>query len=196
MILLPLGVSLLVLLLLVAVLWHRYPGKLPSALISISVTSVSVLLGLTSGLAIFNYTEEVKEQQELERLHSLLGPEVAGMKSHLEFDQRPTMNIDGQEVEFRVLGLHGEVLREAGLSGLFDVKESHQMLELAQSIDAWNRKTKGLLGAINANPESDMYVRRIEWYMTNLESSSEGLLDALNWLESELDLERWPTVRY
>lgn len=196
MIWLPVAVSALILILLIFVIRVKYPGKLPSAMISVGVTTVSVLLGLTSGLAVFEYTQDVKDRQAVERLSALLSAELSGLRSHLEFDHRPEITVDGEQVEFRVLGLRAEILKKAGRSGLFDVEESHQMLELAQSIDAWNRKTEGLIGAINADPESDLYTTRIRWYMKNQEASTEGLLKGIEWLENELELKRWPTIRY
>lgn len=160
-------------------------------------TVASILIGVSTAMALFNYQESFKQDADRARYHALLSAEISGIRAHLLEPSSATVELENSEViDLRILHLRAEVLRDAGRSGLFDVPASQQMLELAQSIEAWNMKTEGLMGALNAQPGKPQYGVRIRWYSSNLESSRLGLLEGVQWLSQNLELKNYPAKMY
>ncbi|WP_295570540.1 hypothetical protein [uncultured Stenotrophomonas sp.] len=160
-------------------------------------TVASILIGAFTAIALFDYQESSKQEADRARYHALLSVEISGIRAHLLKPTGATVELDNLEnIDIRVMHLRAEVLRDAGRSGLFDIQQSQQMLELAQSVEAWNMKTEGLIGALNAQSGQPQYGARIRWYSSNLESSREGLLEGVRWLSQNMELENYPAKMY
>lgn len=162
---------------------------------SVIVTISSILIGVALALVVFLFQEKYRQDEARERYLTLLSAEVAGIRAHLSNPKRAIISAaGGDEVQVQVVGLQAEVLREAGRSGLFDVKASFDMLEMAQSIDAWNRKTEALLGAVNSQSNASEYMDRIRWYSANLDMANKQLVRSAEILTMRLKLKKWPTI--
>ncbi len=95
-----------------------------------------------------------------------------------------------------LVGIEHEVLRDAGLSGLFDEKTSFLMLDQSASIEFYNTKTKGLIQAINASSKDAAFENRLKWFNENLESSRAGILAGTRMISEKLGIDIRPTIEY
>jgi len=160
-------------------------------------TISSTLIGITIGFFLFYSQEEYQDKSNKKKYTELLTVEISGIRGHLLNPARaPFTTQSGNKVSLNIVGLRAEVIAEAALSGLFNEQESNRMLEIAQSIDSWNRKTEGLMGAINSQWDTKAYDQRVTWYVENLELSRIGLISLTDDLTDKLNLKLKPTKVY
>lgn len=156
---------------------------------SFFATLVSVLLGVSVAMYLFNIQQENKAKSDKERLLSLLSLELTRIQHILKDSKRSNLTLPGgQIVKLQIISLESVILEQAGKSGLFNASESFMMLDLTGSIRNWNRKTEGLQNSINSSSGNPNFASRINWYIENIDKSRSGILTGTTLLSKELKI--------
>lgn|GEM_PF-6192716 len=158
---------------------------------------ISILFGISIAIALFFYQSNVNNIAEKNKYIKLLGLELSAIHGHLGDDSQAELTMpSGDVINVKLVGIEHEVLREAGLSGLFDEEISFLMLDQSSSIDFYNTKTEAMMQAINTSSKDPAYESRLKWLNKNLSSARVGILTGTRMIAEKLDVDIEPTVEY
>ncbi len=157
---------------------------------SLFATLISVLLGISVAMLLFQAQQKCISNKDRERFRSLLCLELTNIYKLLSLEKFTNLTLpNGKQTSLQILTLKSVITEHAGASGLFKDIDSFTMFSLSSSIKMWNRKTEGLMNAINSNPSYPGFISQIEWYKENLEESKKGIFEGISKLTKSLKID-------
>lgn len=126
------------------------PDEIWAARHSLFATLVSVLIGISVAIGLFNAQTYVTDQQRRNNLMRQLGAFVSETQRKFDTEDKDKLhaNIFGLKRDFVVTHIHPFILEEAIRSGLFNDQETELMLLLHSKISSYNAREQFLLSLL------------------------------------------------
>lgn len=146
--------------------------------------SISALLALLSGMAIFERQQKTKKENETSTLHKLLQAELSDTKRVLTSDDLLSIDFGQFKLEVLITSLQPLVIEKAALSGIYSEQDSENLLHIARKIKMFNKKIDHLLSCLRHNADENITIHACN----NTESSRKAILDDINTMMNNLSL--------
>jgi len=151
---------------------------------------VSILLGVTIALSLFQNQQQAIAKTDKQRFLSLLRLELSGIRRGLRDPTRANLWVhSGVSLPAQVTYIQPLILEEAGRSGLFDNNTSFMMIDLSGSMRMFNKKTQILLDLLSSSKEPVGLEENVRAAITNIDRSRGGILKGIGLLSADLGIE-------
>lgn len=199
MVYLPAFIAALVIVLYSAFTFRELPGSEHRAWIHTIIASLtSIAIGVTVAIFIFNYQENLKNEQRKEQLDLMLQTELSRMIGHLTDNEAKASITYGEDekLEYQIMFFSPTALKIAAESGLYDFQSTNQMLELVSSVEALQLKNEAFLKAMSSNLSKYRHKSHLEWHVHNLDRAHSGLKSGIRWLAKYENIELLKIMKY
>lgn len=180
-----------------AVIVHRRaPSEAWNWWHSFVATLVSILMGVTIAIFLFQAEQRTVTKAEKQRHLSLLRLELSGIRRTLLDTNRSNISVhSGVRLPAQVTYIQPLILEEAGRSGLFDDNTSFMMIDLSGSMRMFNKKTQVLLDLLGSSKEPIGLEENVRGTITNIARSRGGILKGIKLLSTDLGIELTDKIR-
>ncbi len=157
---------------------------------SLIATSVSVILGISVGIFLFNYSKKQSDVVQRQQFIDLLGSELANTRQILSKEDSLTITVGEKNISFLISSLEPSSIQEAAQSNLFNPLQTAALLILSQRYKMFNIKCDHLLNILllagDQSRNADVLLSQAR---DNIEQTRRSILESINFLENELHLD-------
>lgn len=147
-------------------------------------TILSIVIGTTIGVIIYNYQKNASDTERLSQLKTNLAAEFSDLNRILT--KGSGMKVNGQE--YIVTYLQTIVTDECCKSGLFTTKLLENLLHLSRKIKFYNSLVNYFLQIIS-NSNSQNFSNLLENCTSNLATSRQSIINDINKIKNDLKIE-------
>lgn len=186
----PMIVAILVVATYAIIVHRKAPSEVWGWWHSFVATLVSILVGVTIAVALFQNQQRIVTKVEKQRYLSLLRLELSNIRhTLLDTNRVNTLVHSGVRLPAQVTYIQPLILEEAGRSGLFDNNASFMMIDLSGSMWMFNKKTQVFLDLLGSSKEPIGLEENVRGIIMNIDKSRGGILKGIETLSTDLGIE-------
>jgi len=152
--------------------WHRFISTLVSILVGISIT-----------LLIFNYQQTALNTKKREVLVKVINSELSDMREYLSKDEEFNIRVLDKVYSFNIISLHPQSLADAAKSGLFNEEISINLFRLSRKMEMYDLGVQQVLNHYTQPVHLDHY----EFWQKNMNTLKSFILSDMELLKISLD---------